>query len=163
MPVDAAESLDTLTAEMRPDAATTLKPDARRVLLKLSGEAFGGGSVGVDPFVVRRIASEIAAAARQGVQVAIVVGGGNYFRGASLSEAGMDRSRADYMGMLGTVMNCLSLQDFLEKGWGSSSGANRDCDGASSRTLCTVASDSASAERPGSRIWGRRGHAVFLY
>jgi len=115
MPVAAAESLDTLTAEMRPDAATTLKPDARRVLLKLSGEAFGGGSVGVDPFVVRRIASEIAAAARQGVQVAIVVGGGNYFRGASLSEAGMDRSRADYMGMLGTVMNCLSLQDFLEK------------------------------------------------
>jgi uridylate kinase len=106
---------DAAPLAVRPDAATTLKPDVRRVLLKLSGEAFGAGSVGVDPFVVRRIASEVAAAAQKGVQVAIVVGGGNYFRGAELSQAGMDRSRADYMGMLGTVMNCLSLQDFLEK------------------------------------------------
>lgn len=87
----------------------------RRVLLKLSGEAFGGGQMGVDGFVVRRIAEEIAAAVKQGVQVAVVVGGGNYFRGADLSKAGMQRERADYMGMLGTVMNCLSLQDFLEK------------------------------------------------
>ena len=91
------------------------KTSARRVLLKLSGEAFGGGQVGVDPHVVHRIADEIAAAVKAGVQVAIVVGGGNYFRGAELSEAGMDRARADYMGMLGTVMNCLSLQDFLEQ------------------------------------------------
>ena len=94
-------------------------PDAghseRRVLLKLSGEAFGGGSMGVDAYVVRRIAEEIAAAVKRGVQVAIVVGGGNYFRGGDLAQAGMDRARADYMGMLGTVMNCLSLQDFLEK------------------------------------------------
>ena len=88
---------------------------ARRVLLKLSGEAFGGGSVGLDPIVVRRIAREISDAVAQGVQVAIVVGGGNFFRGAELSQAGMDRSRADYMGMLGTVMNCLALQDFLEQ------------------------------------------------
>jgi len=85
----------------------------RRVLLKLSGETFGGGGVGLDAVVVRRVAAEIAIAAREGVQIAIVVGGGNFFRGAELSQAGMDRSRADYMGMLGTVMNCLALQDFL--------------------------------------------------
>jgi uridylate kinase len=87
----------------------------KRVLLKLSGEVFGGGSVGVDPAVVRGLAREIADVVRRGVQVAIVVGGGNFFRGAELQKAGMDRSRADYMGMLGTVMNCLALQDFLEK------------------------------------------------
>ncbi|MEI2811413.1 MAG: UMP kinase [Nocardioides sp.] len=87
----------------------------KRVLLKLSGEVFGGGSIGVDPVVVRGIAQEIAAVVSSGVQVAIVVGGGNFFRGAELQKAGMDRSRADYMGMLGTVMNCLALQDFLEK------------------------------------------------
>ena len=88
---------------------------ARRVLLKLSGEAFGGGAVGVDIGVVRRIAQEIAQAVRAGVQVAIVVGGGNYFRGVELATNGMDRARADYMGMLGTVMNCLALQDVLEQ------------------------------------------------
>jgi uridylate kinase len=86
------------------------------VLLKLSGEVFGGAKgIGVDPDVVQDIAKQIADVARTGVQVAIVVGGGNYFRGAELSQRGMDRSRADYMGMLGTVMNCLALQDFLEK------------------------------------------------
>ncbi len=85
----------------------------RRVLLKLSGETFGGGGVGVDPAVVRRVAAEISVAVAEGVQVAIVVGGGNFFRGAELAQAGMDRARADYMGMLGTVMNCLALQDFL--------------------------------------------------
>ena len=87
----------------------------RRVLLKLSGEVFGGGRVGVDPDVVNGIAREIAAVVRTGVQVAVVVGGGNFFRGAELQQRGVDRSRADYMGMLGTVMNCLALQDFLEK------------------------------------------------
>ena len=88
----------------------------RRVLLKLSGEVFGGAKgIGVDPDVVQDIAKQIANVARTGVQVAIVVGGGNYFRGAELQQRGMDRARADYMGMLGTVMNCLALQDFLEK------------------------------------------------
>jgi uridylate kinase len=88
----------------------------RRVLLKLSGEVFGGGRVGVDPEVVKAIAQEIADVVQEGgVEVAIVVGGGNFFRGAELSQHGMERSRADYMGMLGTVMNCLALQDFLEK------------------------------------------------
>jgi uridylate kinase len=87
-----------------------------RVLLKLSGEAFaGGGGLGVDPDVVSSIAAQVAAVVRAGTQVAVVIGGGNYFRGAQLHAHGMDRSRADYMGMLGTVMNCLALQDFLEK------------------------------------------------
>ena len=88
----------------------------KRVLLKLSGEVFGGEKgIGVDPDVVNDIAVQIAEVVRSGVQVAIVVGGGNYFRGAELQQRGMDRARADYMGMLGTVMNCLALQDFLEK------------------------------------------------
>jgi uridylate kinase len=86
-----------------------------RVLLKLSGEVFGGGRVGLDPDVVQKIAREIASAQRTGVQVAVVTGGGNFFRGAELQQRGMDRARADYMGMLGIVMNCLALQDFLEK------------------------------------------------
>jgi uridylate kinase len=86
------------------------------VLLKLSGEVFGGEKgIGVDPDVLADVAKQISAVVREGVQIAIVVGGGNFFRGAELSERGMERSRADYMGMLGTVMNCLALQDFLEK------------------------------------------------
>jgi uridylate kinase len=88
----------------------------KRVLLKLSGEVFGGEKgLGVDPDVVNDVAKQIADVVRSGVEIAIVVGGGNYFRGAELQQRGMDRARADYMGMLGTVMNCLALQDFLEK------------------------------------------------
>ena len=88
----------------------------QRVLLKLSGEAFAGnGGLGVDPDVVASIARQIAEVVREGREVAVVIGGGNYFRGSQLSDGGMDRARADYMGMLGTVMNCLALQDFLEK------------------------------------------------
>ena len=88
----------------------------KRVLLKLSGEVFGGEKgIGVDPDVVHDVADQIAEVVRSGTQIAIVVGGGNYFRGAELQQRGMDRARADYMGMLGTVMNCLALQDFLEK------------------------------------------------
>lgn len=91
-------------------------PGYGRVLLKLSGEVFGGEKgIGVDPDVVQAIAKQIADVVKAGTQVAIVVGGGNYFRGAELQTRGMERSRADYMGMLGTVMNCLALQDFLEK------------------------------------------------
>ncbi|HSS67287.1 MAG TPA: UMP kinase [Nocardioidaceae bacterium] len=85
------------------------------MLLKLSGEVFGGGHVGVDPDVVSWVAREVAEVSRSGVQVAIVLGGGNFFRGAELQQRGMDRARADYMGMLGIVMNCLALQDFLEQ------------------------------------------------
>ena len=87
----------------------------RRVLLKLSGEVLGGGRLGVDPDIVNQLAQEIAVVVKEGAQVAVVVGGGNFFRGAELSQRGMDRARADYMGMLGTVMNCLALQDFLEQ------------------------------------------------
>jgi uridylate kinase len=88
----------------------------KRVLLKLSGEVFGGEKgIGVDPDVVHDVASQIAEVVRSGTEIGIVVGGGNYFRGAELQQRGMDRARADYMGMLGTVMNCLALQDFLEK------------------------------------------------
>jgi uridylate kinase len=91
--------------------------EKRRVLLKLSGEAFGGGSLGVNPDIVSEIAKDIAKAAEK-VEIAIVVGGGNFFRGAELSNRGMDRGRADYMGMLGTVMNALALQDFIEQAGG---------------------------------------------
>lgn len=88
----------------------------RRVLLKLSGEVFGGEKgIGVDINVMRDVAKQIKDVVKGGVQLAVVVGGGNYFRGAELQQVGMDRARADYMGMLGTVMNCLALQDFLEK------------------------------------------------
>ena len=86
----------------------------RRVLLKISGEAFGAGGLGVNPDVVSEIAKKIAEASAS-VEIAIVVGGGNFFRGAELSNRGMDRGRADYMGMLGTVMNALALQDFIEQ------------------------------------------------
>ncbi len=87
----------------------------RRVMLKLGGEMFGGGAVGVDPIVVQAIARQIADVVAGGVQVCVVIGGGNFFRGAELTKGGMERSRADYMAMLGTVMNCLALQDFLER------------------------------------------------
>ncbi|HWM74208.1 MAG TPA: UMP kinase, partial [Nocardioides sp.] len=82
----------------------------RRVLLKLGGEMFGGGSVGVDPGVVETVARQIAEVVTTGAQVAVVIGGGNFFRGEELQQRGMDRARADYIGMLGTVMNCLALQ-----------------------------------------------------
>ncbi|MFW0790245.1 UMP kinase [Gordonia sp. CPCC 205333] len=87
----------------------------QRVLLKLGGEMFGGGGVGLDPDVVAAVADQIAEVVRSGAQIAVVIGGGNFFRGAELQQRGLDRARSDYMGMLGTVMNCLALQDFLEK------------------------------------------------
>ncbi|HLT89780.1 MAG TPA: UMP kinase [Woeseiaceae bacterium] len=88
----------------------------RRVLLKLSGEALMGElDYGIDPAVIRRIAREVAEVRRMGVEVAIVIGGGNIFRGAGLAGAGMDRATGDYMGMLATVMNALALQDALEQ------------------------------------------------
>jgi uridylate kinase len=99
----------------RPPFEEPLPVRYRRVMIKLSGQVFGGGAIGVDPDVVHSIALQISDVVRLGAQVAVVVGGGNFFRGAELSQRGMDRDRADYMGMLGTVMNCLALQDFLEK------------------------------------------------
>jgi uridylate kinase len=97
-------------------SARDVHPSWQRVVLKLSGEAFAGDEpLGISPDVVIQIAREITAAAQEGIEVAVVVGGGNMFRGAALSRSGIDRSRADYMGMLGTVINCLALQDVLEK------------------------------------------------
>ncbi len=97
------------------DTAHTARPGFSRVVLKLGGEMFGGGKVGLDPDVVSTVAAQIAEVVRTGVQVAVVIGGGNFFRGAELQQRGLERSRSDYMGMLGTVMNSLALQDFLEK------------------------------------------------
>ncbi|MDR1449430.1 MAG: UMP kinase [Propionibacteriaceae bacterium] len=84
-------------------------------MLKLSGEAFGGGRLGVDPDIVSAIAKEVAEVVKNGTEVAVVVGGGNFFRGAELQERGMARERADYIGMLGTVINALAFQDFCER------------------------------------------------
>jgi uridylate kinase len=92
------------------------KPKYRRILLKLSGEALAGGQgYGIDPEVIANIASEIREVVNIGVQVALVIGGGNIFRGVAAASQGMDRASADYMGMLATVMNSLALQDALEK------------------------------------------------
>ncbi|HEY1584087.1 MAG TPA: UMP kinase [Polyangia bacterium] len=91
-------------------------PRFKRILLKLSGEALmGDGSFGIDPGTIERIASEIADVRALGVEIAIVIGGGNIFRGIAASAHGMDRASADYMGMLATVMNSLALQDALER------------------------------------------------
>ena len=97
-------------------AADTGRPAYRRIVLKLSGEALAGGlGYGIDPPVLDRIAAEVRDVASLGVQVAIVIGGGNIFRGVAASAGGMDRATADYMGMLATVINALALQDALEK------------------------------------------------
>jgi len=88
---------------------------ARRILLKLSGEALlGGEDYGIDPAMLKRVAGEIRDVMAKGVQVAVVIGGGNIFRGAGLARAGMDRVTGDHMGMLATIMNALALQDALE-------------------------------------------------
>lgn len=92
------------------------KPKFKRILLKLSGEALMGQfDYGIDPQVISRVAKEIAELVRLNVQVAVVIGGGNIFRGAGLAQGGMDRVTADHMGMLATVINCLALQDAIER------------------------------------------------
>ena len=102
--------------QAQPDAGQLQHPSWRRVVLKLSGGLFAGAEpLGISPDFVQHLAAEIIAAIKEGVQVAAVVGGGNMFRGAALAERGIDRARADYMGMLSTVINCLALQDTLEK------------------------------------------------
>ncbi|TAM63654.1 MAG: UMP kinase [Rhodanobacter sp.] len=97
--------------------STSLK--YRRILLKLSGEALmGEADYGIDPKVIRRLADEIIEVQRAGIQIGVVIGGGNIFRGAGLAAAGMDRVTGDHMGMLATVMNALALQDAIEKSGG---------------------------------------------
>jgi uridylate kinase len=99
-----------------PTGLESTEPRWSRVLLKLSGEAFAGkDQLGIDPVTISTIARQVATVARSGIEVAVVVGGGNMFRGQALADRGMDRARADYMGMLGTVINCLALADFLER------------------------------------------------
>jgi len=98
------------------DAASTPATMPHRVLLKLSGEALmGDRQYGIDPEIVRGIAAQVAEARREGIEVAVVVGGGNIFRGVAAAASGMDRATADYMGMLATAMNGLALQDALEQ------------------------------------------------
>jgi uridylate kinase len=110
------ETPTTDTTAASPSGPRAHRPGWKRVLLKLSGEAFAGTEpLGIDPGVVQHVAEGVAEAVRDGVQVAAVCGGGNMFRGAKMAERGMDRARADYMGMIGTVINCLALQDRLEK------------------------------------------------
>jgi len=103
---------DSAAASGSPSGA---RPVFDRVLLKLSGEALMGTlDYGIDPVYIRRIASEVKAVSDAGVELAMVLGGGNIFRGAGLAEAGVDRVTGDHMGMLATVINCLSMQDALE-------------------------------------------------
>ena len=116
VPAARAAAASEMTAPNDTGVAGEAHPSWHRVVLKLSGQAFAGAEpLGISPDALVHIAKEVSAAAREGIQVAAVVGGGNMFRGASLSQRGIDRSRADYMGMLGTVINCLALQDMLEK------------------------------------------------
>ena len=93
----------------------TATPKYKRILLKLSGEALGDGSVGIDPKILDRTALEIGQLIGIGVQVGLVIGGGNLFRGAALHAAGLDRVTGDHMGMLATVMNALAMRDALER------------------------------------------------
>src|SRR6478752_3463058 len=103
-------------ADASPDSETSaVTPRWPRIVLKLSGEAFGGGNYGIAGEVVRQLAQEIVSARRMGVDVAVVIGGGNIWRGMHGAGAGMDRAQADYMGMLATVINGLALQDTLEQ------------------------------------------------
>ncbi len=140
-----------------------IEPMYSRVLLKLGGEMFGGGQVGLDPDVVALVARQIAEVVRSGAQVAVVIGGGNFFRGAQLQQRGMERTRSDYMGMLGTVMNSLALQDFLEKEGIDDARSDRDHDGSGRRALHSAARP--PAPREGARRHLRRGHgaAVLLH
>jgi uridylate kinase len=112
------QGIDAGATDADVDARRGGRTGFRRVLLKLGGEMFGGGGLGVDPQVVETVADQIAEVVRGGAQIAVVIGGGNFFRGRELQQRGMDRSRADYMGMLATVMNCLALQDYLERAHG---------------------------------------------
>jgi len=143
------------------DPATD-RPGFKRVMLKLGGEMFGGGQVGLDPDVVNNVAEQIAEVVSTGVQVAVVIGGGNFFRGAELQQRGMDRSRSDYMGMLGTVMNCLALQDFLEK-QGVATRVQTAITMGQVAAVSTVACPQTPGKGSRRHFRCRHGHAVLLH
>ena len=109
----------------------------RRVLLKLSGEAFADPLIGygIDPDTVQRVAKEVAEASNAGIEIAIVVGGGNIFRGVSQQAKGMDPANADYMGMLATVINALALRDALEHAGAVTTSAERNHHAAAGRAV----------------------------
>ena len=132
---------------IRPRAAQARRRDVRRRRSRAS-----------TPTWSRPVARQIAEVVRSGVQVAVVIGGGNFFRGAQLQQRGMDRTRADYMGMLGTVMNSLALQDFLEKDRHRHPGADRHHDGSGRRALHPAARRPAPGEGPRGDL--RRGHGL---
>jgi len=128
-------------------AVGVFHPSWHRVVLKLSGGLFAGSEpLGISPDVVAHLAAEIMAAVKDGVQVAAVVGGGNMFRGAALAERGIDRARADYMGMLSTVINCLALQDVLRNS-ASTPGCRRPSRWARSRSRISRAGPSGTWKR----------------
>ena len=130
----------------------------RRVVLKLSGEAFADPTTnyGIDAAVVQRIAEEVAEARVElNVELAIVVGGGNIWRGMSGATRGMDRARADYMGMLATVINALALQDSLEAVGQADPGADRDHDGAGRGAVHPAPGHPSPREGSGRRVRGR--------
>ena len=121
------------------EASDPIRRDGfRRVLLKLGGEMFGGGEVGLDPDVVGTVADQIADVVNSGVQVAVVIGGGNFFRGAELQQRGLDRSRSDYMGMLGTVCLRRSTSTRAARMRGRTGRTNSIAPGRSSRRRCAA-------------------------
>jgi len=130
-------------------------PAYDRILLKLSGEAFAGPGGTVDVDTTTAMAREIAQLHVAGISTAVVVGGGNIWRGKIHEAAGMERATADYMGMLATVINALALQDSLERIGVPSRGADRDRDERDRRTVHPAPRDAASRKRPGRDLCGR--------
>ena len=127
-------------------------PVYKRVLLKVSGEALlGSQDYGIDPPVIQRLATEIAEVVGLGVQVGLVIGGGNIFRGAGLAEAGMDRVTGDQMGMLGTVINALALQDALER------------QGVVARVMSALQIHEVCEDYIRRHLCGRHGKSVFFH
>ena len=135
----------------------------QRILLKLSGEALMGNlGYGIDPAVVQEIAQEVADVVASGTQVAIVVGGGNIFRGVKASSAGMDRANADYIGMIATVMNAMTLQDALEQIGVATRVQTADRHAGGGRTLYPSPSDATFGKRTSGGLWCGFWEPVFL-
>ncbi len=135
----------------------------RRILLKLSGEVLAGeGSFGIDPARVQALAEEVAEVARTGVQIGLVVGGGNFFRGVAAAAQNMDRVAADHMGMLATVINALALQDALEKAGRADARDDRHRDARGGRAVHPPPGDPASGKRPHRDLRGGHFESLFF-